>query len=125
MAAIALGAPLGAFAQQKSKVRRIGFLGAASASGFAGRVEALQARHQLREDLKAIQFHLSRPDAEPQQREEGLELCRRTAERYGLPDTSFARAALGRALPAEDRQQLAEELGELLLAEGLWKMCNE
>jgi len=39
----ALAAPLGSFAQQKGKVWRIGFLGQASASGFAGRVDALRA----------------------------------------------------------------------------------
>jgi putative ABC transport system substrate-binding protein len=39
----ALAAPLTSFAQQKGKVWRIGFLGAASASGFAGRVGALRA----------------------------------------------------------------------------------
>jgi len=38
-----LGAPLASFAQQQSKVWRIGFLGAASASGFARWVEALRA----------------------------------------------------------------------------------
>jgi putative ABC transport system substrate-binding protein len=38
-----LAAPLGAFAQQKGKVWRIGFLGAASASGFAQRLDALRA----------------------------------------------------------------------------------
>jgi putative ABC transport system substrate-binding protein len=43
LAAVALGAPLSAFAQQKGKVWRIGFLGSASASGFAGRVDALRA----------------------------------------------------------------------------------
>jgi putative ABC transport system substrate-binding protein len=39
----ALAAPLTSFAQQKGKVWRIGFLGAASASGFARRVDALRA----------------------------------------------------------------------------------
>jgi len=45
LAAVGLGAPLAAFAQQKGKVWRIGFLGANSASGFgiAGRVDALRA----------------------------------------------------------------------------------
>jgi putative ABC transport system substrate-binding protein len=43
LAAVAFGAPLAAFAQQKGKVWRIGFLGATSASGLAGRVEALRA----------------------------------------------------------------------------------
>jgi putative ABC transport system substrate-binding protein len=39
----ALAAPLAVFAQQKGKIWRIGFLGAASASGFAGLVEAMRA----------------------------------------------------------------------------------
>jgi len=39
----ALAAPLTSFTQQKERVWRIGFLGSASASGFAGRVEALRA----------------------------------------------------------------------------------
>jgi putative ABC transport system substrate-binding protein len=39
----ALAAPLTLFAQQKGKVWRIGFLGTASASGFARRVDALRA----------------------------------------------------------------------------------
>ena len=43
LGASALAAPLAAFAQQRGKVWRIGFLGAASASSFAGRVEALRA----------------------------------------------------------------------------------
>jgi ABC-type sugar transport system substrate-binding protein len=34
LAAVALGAPLAAFAQQTGKVWRIGFLGTVSASGF-------------------------------------------------------------------------------------------
>jgi putative ABC transport system substrate-binding protein len=43
LAAVAMGAPLAAFAQQKGKVWRIGILGAASASGTASRFEALRA----------------------------------------------------------------------------------
>jgi putative ABC transport system substrate-binding protein len=43
LAAVASGLPLGAFAQQKGKVWRIGFLGQASASVAAPRVEALRA----------------------------------------------------------------------------------
>ena len=43
LGASALTMPLASFAQQQSKVWRIGFLGAASASGFAHRVEALRA----------------------------------------------------------------------------------
>jgi putative ABC transport system substrate-binding protein len=39
----ALAAPLTSFAQQKGKIWRIGFLGTASASGFARRVDALRA----------------------------------------------------------------------------------
>ena len=39
----ALAAPLAAFAQQSAKIYRIGFLGAASASGYASQVEALRA----------------------------------------------------------------------------------
>jgi len=39
----ALAAPLTSFAQQKGKVWRVGFLGAVTASGIAGRVEALRA----------------------------------------------------------------------------------
>jgi putative ABC transport system substrate-binding protein len=39
----ALAAPLTSFAQQKGKVWRIGFLGAATASGIAGLVDALRA----------------------------------------------------------------------------------
>jgi len=39
----ALAAPLTSFAQQKGKVWRIGFLGTATASGFARRVDALRA----------------------------------------------------------------------------------
>jgi len=43
LGASALAAPLAAFAQQKGRFWRIGFLGTASASGMAGRVEALRA----------------------------------------------------------------------------------
>ncbi len=43
LGACVLAAPLAAFAQQQGKVWRIGFLGTASASGFARRVEALKA----------------------------------------------------------------------------------
>src|SRR4051812_21323498 len=39
----ALSAPLASFAQQKGKVWRIGFLGSATASGYARRVDALRA----------------------------------------------------------------------------------
>lgn len=38
-----LAVPLACFAQQQGKPRRIGFLGASSASGYASRVEALRA----------------------------------------------------------------------------------
>jgi eukaryotic-like serine/threonine-protein kinase len=81
-----------------------------------GRLEARDARRQLGEDLKAIQFHLSRPGAERRQREEGMELCRLAAQRYGLPDARFAESALVRSLPTEEQGQLRSELGDLLLA---------
>ena len=42
LGASALAAPLAAFAQQRGKVWRIGFLGAASASGMARRMDALR-----------------------------------------------------------------------------------
>ena len=41
--ATALTAPLASFAQQPAKVARIGFLGTASAAGYAGQVEAFRA----------------------------------------------------------------------------------
>jgi putative ABC transport system substrate-binding protein len=43
LGASALAAPLTLFAQQKGKIWRIGFLGVATASGTAGRVDALRA----------------------------------------------------------------------------------
>ena len=43
LGASVLTAPLASFAQQKGKVWRVGFLGTASASGFARRVEELRA----------------------------------------------------------------------------------
>ena len=39
----ALAAPLAAFAQQKGKIRRIGFLGAISASGYASQMEGFRS----------------------------------------------------------------------------------
>ena len=77
---------------------------------------AQEARRQLSEELKSVHFHLCRPDSEPGQREEGLALCRRAAERFGLPDAPLEQASLERALPAAERQHLRADLGELLLA---------
>jgi tetratricopeptide (TPR) repeat protein len=80
--------------------------------------EALGSRRQLAEDLKTAHFLLNRPDAGRRQHEEGLALCRRAAERYGVLDKpAWQETPLVRALPSEDRRRLREDLGELLF---LW-----
>jgi tetratricopeptide (TPR) repeat protein len=81
-------------------------------------LEALDCRRQLGEDLKTVHFLLNRPDAGRRQHEEGFALCRRAAERYHVLDTpAWQETSLVRALPAEDRRRLREDMGELLF---LW-----
>jgi tetratricopeptide (TPR) repeat protein len=96
------------------------FLGLASLLLVRGRhltrLEAVTAKHQLGEDLKVIRFQLSTPDAERQQREEGMALGRRLLDRYRVLETrSWQEGTNVSALSAEERQRLRADMGELLL----------
>src|SRR5262249_51212072 len=54
--------------------------------------------------------------ATPQQIEEGITLCRDVLGRYGvLDDPSWSESPVVRLLPAEERDRLRQELGQLLL----------
>lgn len=79
------------------------------------RLEALDAQKKLGGELKTVQFLLSRPDAERQQLDEGLALCRHSLERYGVLETPpWQEGPLVQALAPEDQRRLREDMGELL-----------
>lgn len=76
-----------------------------------------QARwKQFREDLKTVQFILYTRLNEPEQRADGIKRGILLLESFDvIHNPEWQDAPLVKALPAEDRQQLAESMGELLL----------
>jgi serine/threonine protein kinase/tetratricopeptide (TPR) repeat protein len=82
------------------------------------RLQAVAALHRLREDLKTIEVLLGSDvhDAEREQREEGMALARAVLDRYGVLELpAWLETASVSALAPEQRQQLREDMGELLL----------
>jgi serine/threonine protein kinase/tetratricopeptide (TPR) repeat protein len=80
------------------------------------RLEAITSLHQLHADVKQVQYLVNAPESERLQLEEGLTLGSQVLKRYHVLDTpSWQEMATVRSLSTEQRQQLFEEMGELLL----------
>ena len=82
------------------------------------RSKAVAARQRLHDDLKTIEFLLGSdiPDAEHDQREEGMALARAALDRYRvLESPRWQETPLVSALAREQREQVREDMGELLL----------
>jgi hypothetical protein len=94
---------------------------AAAESERLAHLAALESRRQLGEDLKEVHFLLN-GSAGRKEHDEGLLLCRRTAERYRVLDApAWQETPLVLALPAGERQQLREQMGQLLF---LWAKAH-
>jgi eukaryotic-like serine/threonine-protein kinase len=79
-------------------------------------VEAVNVLHDHREELRDARIVLSLPFPDAGELEEGEALCQRALARYGLPDANdWAERPQVTALPAEQRDALRADLGELLL----------
>jgi eukaryotic-like serine/threonine-protein kinase len=79
---------------------------------------AVTAMHSLRDDLKTIEVLLGSdvPDAERDQHEEGIVLARGILDRYRvLESPAWQETRLVSALASAQRQQVREDMGELLL----------
>ncbi len=82
------------------------------------RSNAVAALHRLRDDLKTIEVLLGSDvlDAEREPREEGMALARRILDRYRILESpAWQETTLVSALAPEQREELREEMGELLL----------
>jgi serine/threonine protein kinase/lipoprotein NlpI len=82
------------------------------------RLRAVAARHELHEDLKSIEFLLGSniPGSEHEQHREGIELAQKVLNRHQVLESRDWRAApLVRALTPENRAQVLEDMGEVLL----------
>jgi tetratricopeptide (TPR) repeat protein len=82
------------------------------------RLKAVAAQRQLHDDLKKIEFLLGSdvPNAEREQREEGLALARQAVARHGvLESPHWQDTPLVTALTPEERQAVRDDMGELLL----------
>ena len=82
------------------------------------RLQAVAARQRLHDDLKKIAFLLGSdiPDAEHEQREAGTALAREALDRYQvLESPRWQEAPLVSALVPQQREQVREDMGELLL----------
>src|SRR5262249_6109583 len=80
-------------------------------------LEATDSQHQLQQDLPAIQALLTQPGAVVSQSEEGVALCRKHAERYGvLQSPAWQDGPLVRRLDDKDQARLREDMGEVLLS---------
>src|SRR5439155_16955417 len=80
------------------------------------REDAATAWRSFQSEMKTAQFLLYTRTTEPEQLADGVAVARKLVERYGvLDDPNWQQAALARALPDADRQQLGDSMGELLL----------
>lgn len=82
------------------------------------RLKAVAAQYRLRDELRAVEVLLGTdaPDGGSEQHEEGIALARGILDRYGvLESPDWQETPLVGALPAEQREQLREDMGELLL----------
>jgi serine/threonine protein kinase/Tfp pilus assembly protein PilF len=78
--------------------------------------EALNTLHQFRDELKTSQFLLCTFSPDLQEIREGMELSGRALDRYQALDESGPESAQAwAALPGQERDQLREELTDLLL----------
>ena len=99
------------------RVRRLSRWGAEQAAQQTP-LKAVAAMHGLRDDFKSIEVLLGSdvPDAGREQQEEGMALARRILDQYRvLESPAWQDTPLVAALPAEQRGQLREDMGELLL----------
>ena len=82
------------------------------------RLEAVDSLVQLTSMVKEAEFLLSAPEAPPQQLDEGIALCRRGVDAYGVrTDPSWLNRSTISALSEADRVQARQGVGELL---SLW-----
>jgi serine/threonine protein kinase/Flp pilus assembly protein TadD len=78
-------------------------------------LDAAEALHALDGDMPRIRFLLADTGAESAQQDEGMALCRRHAERFGVLDSPhWLESAQTLALDDEQRGQLRDDMGELL-----------
>jgi tetratricopeptide (TPR) repeat protein len=89
------------------------------------RVEAVNTRQLLLEELRDTRLLLGLPYPDPFERVEAESLCRRALGRYGLPEErDWEKLPQFRALTKEGQDSLRHELAELviLLARARWKV---
>jgi eukaryotic-like serine/threonine-protein kinase len=82
------------------------------------RLKAVAAQHRLRDDLKTVEVLLGFRihEAEREQRDEGMALARGILDRYGvLKSSAWQETPPVRVLAPDERQQLREDMGELLV----------
>jgi eukaryotic-like serine/threonine-protein kinase len=80
------------------------------------RVEAANALHHFREEVRDAEILLSLPAPDQAELAEGEELCRRALARYGLPDQSaWERTPAFANLPPDEQAEVRGDCGELLL----------
>jgi serine/threonine protein kinase/tetratricopeptide (TPR) repeat protein len=80
-----------------------------------GRLQAVDGLHQFEEDRKTAQVLLYGRNADRQQLEEGIRFANATLARYQVLENRAWRDAPGvRLLPADDRDRLSDEIGEIL-----------
>ncbi len=99
------------------RVRHLGRLKAEQEAQQTG-LEAAATLRRLHHDLRAIEALLGShiPELEREQQDEGMALARGLLDRYRvLESADWQETPLVAALPPEQRQQLREEMGELLL----------
>ncbi len=104
----------GAFLLRESRLARRGVEQEAERTGAL----AVTARYRLHDDLKTIEFLLGSeiPDAEHEQREEGMALARAALDRYRVLELPrWQDAPLVSALAREQREQVRDDMGEILL----------
>ena len=80
-----------------------------------GRLQAVDGLHHFEEDRKTAQVLLYGRNADRQQLEEGIRIANATLARYQvLENPAWRDSPAVRLLPADDRDRLADEIGEIL-----------
>lgn len=92
------------------------------ALAFVGRgrrlaqLEALEDRQIFREEMKAVQYVLNAQAVDRDNLHAGLDECRRVLSRYAVLDNpAWIDQPASALLPAEERERLRQDVGELLL----------
>jgi tetratricopeptide (TPR) repeat protein len=79
------------------------------------RLQAETDLHHLNQALQTIPFLLAKPDAEPGQLAEGIALCRKHADQFGvLKEPNWQQSPRVQALSEAQRDELRQDMGELL-----------